>query len=106
MELTVVIKTKQGEFWTGTATCQPSFKKQKIKKFKHLAWVPSERITSRCDIELLIGDPTDISLYVAIDEFAAMYGYDVRPFALIKLKKGLNASNLWVDVATSIFEND
>ncbi len=104
MELTIVMKSKKGEFWTGIATCEMSFKKQKIKKFKHLSWVPGDKITCRADITALIGDPTDVSLYVAIDEFSAMYGYDVRPFALIKLKKGLNAASVWVDVATSVFE--
>jgi len=104
MELTVVVKLKTGAFCTGAVNCQISFKKQKIKKFKHLTFVPGKNITCREDIALMIGDSTDVSLYVAIDEFAAMYGYDVRPFALIKFKKGLNAASVWVDVATSIFE--
>ncbi len=109
MELIVVIKMKrsgalkQSEFWKGVVTCEASFKKQKIKKFKHLRWVPKKKISCREDIARILGSSTDLSLYVAVDEYTAMYGFDVRPFALIKLKKGLNAAGLWVDIATSQF---
>jgi len=100
MELDAIIKTRAGKFRTGVVKCEAVYKKNKIKKFKHLKWIPMDNIDSREDVNMIIGD--DSSFYVSIDEyFAIKIGYDVRAYAIIKIKRGLNASNLWINYSTS-----
>ena len=99
MKLDVVIK--RGKiFILGSIEGNLKIKKNRIKKISYQKWYPGKIIKSIAEAHKWIGEKDiELGLYAPLPEFFALYKYTLAPQVIIKLKRALNADNIWVNCA-------